>query len=100
LIDDFPQMRAQAERIAAALNNAGPLDIQGRVRDGVLLPFEINPRFSGSVFLRAMAGFNQVDAFLQSFRTGSMPAFGPVRPGFYLRSLSEVFVPKTAVMAA
>jgi carbamoyl-phosphate synthase large subunit len=100
LIDDFPDIRRQAERIAAALGNAGPLDIQGRVRDGILLPFEINPRFSGSVFLRAMAGFNQVDAFLQSFRTGSTPAFGPVRHGFYLRSLSEVFVPKAAVKAA
>jgi carbamoyl-phosphate synthase large subunit len=100
LIDEFPAVRAQAERIATAMKNAGPMNIQGRMRDGIFYPFEINPRFSASVFLRAMAGFNEVDLFLQSLLGDGTPAVGPIRSGFYLRSLSEVFVPKTDLKAA
>ena len=57
----FPAVRLQAEAIAGALGSCGPLNIQGRVRDGVFLPFEINPRFSASTYLRALAGFNEPD---------------------------------------
>jgi carbamoyl-phosphate synthase large subunit len=109
LIDDFPEVRAQAERIAAALESAGPMNIQGRLRNGTLYPFEINPRFSASVYLRAMAGFNEVDAFLKASsplvgRQSPSPLWGgsgrgsfTIRPGYYLRSLDEVFVPRSAV---
>jgi carbamoyl-phosphate synthase large subunit len=75
------------------------MNIQGRMRGGTFYPFEINPRFSASVFLRAMAGFNEVDLFLRSL-LGGRPAPGPIRPGFYLRSLSEVFVPRAELKAA
>lgn len=102
LIDDFPEVRAQAERIAAALESAGPMNIQGRLRNGILYPFEINPRFSASVYLRAMAGFNEVDAFLRTespspARGGGQDGGVSIRPGYYLRSLDEVFVPRSAI---
>jgi carbamoyl-phosphate synthase large subunit len=93
-IDDFPAVRAQAERIARAVGSTGPINVQGRVRGGVLLPFEINPRFSASTYLRALAGYNEVDVYLRALRglpPGPMPA---VTPGLYLRSLTEVCVPR------
>jgi carbamoyl-phosphate synthase large subunit len=98
LIDDFPQVRAVAEKIAVAIGSTGPLNVQGRVRDGVLVPFEINPRFSASTYLRAMAGFNEVDLYLQFINDGVVSPPPPIRPGYYLRSLSEVYVERDQVI--
>lgn len=97
LIDEFPEIREQAERIAAALGSVGPLNVQGRMRDGVLLPFEINPRFSASTYLRALAGFNEIDVYLRALLRGEVPAPVRISPGYYLRSLSEVRVEKSEV---
>jgi carbamoyl-phosphate synthase large subunit len=94
LIDEFPKIRAQAERIVTALGSTGPMNVQGRVREGVLAPFEINPRFSASTYLRTIAGFNEIDVYLQYVLFGVKPASLQIRPGYYLRSLSEVFVSK------
>lgn len=97
LIDEFTSVRAQAEKIANALGSVGPMNIQGRVRDGILIPFEVNPRFSASTYLRAMAGFNEVDIYLQYVLYGIDPLVGPIRPGYYMRSFSEQYVPKEAI---
>lgn len=93
----FDTLRAQAETIAALIGSRGPINIQGRVRDGVLMPFEINPRFSASSFLRAKAGFNEVDVLLTHLITGENPAPVAIRAGLYLRSLTETFVPEEDV---
>jgi carbamoyl-phosphate synthase large subunit len=92
LIEAFPEVCVQAEELAGKVGSVGPLNIQGRLREGILVPFEINPRFSASTYLRALAGFNEIDVFLQYQICGALPARAPVRPGYYLRSLSEVFV--------
>ena len=68
------------------------INVQGRVRDGVLLPFEINPRFSASTYLRAMAGFNEVDTLIRHFEDGNIPARPKIKKGWYLRSLTEQYV--------
>jgi len=91
-IDDFPKLRRQAEEIAKAIGSSGPINIQGRVRDGVFLPFEINPRFSASTYLRALAGFNEIDILLSYMEDGSFPQTNPIKPGWYLRSLTETFI--------
>lgn len=98
LIDDFPEVCRQAEAIAKALGSEGPLNIQGRVRDGVFIPFEINPRFSASCYLRALAGVNEVDMFLQYLFSGEIPGSLTLKKGYYLRSFSEVFVEKERVI--
>ena len=60
----FPELSREAETIATALGSNGPLNIQGRW-DGVhFLPFEINPRFSGTTPIRAMAGFNEPEILI------------------------------------
>jgi carbamoyl-phosphate synthase large subunit len=97
LIDDFQHVRRTAEAIAAALGSEGPLNVQGRVRNGSLVPFEINARFSASAYLRARAGFNEVALFLEFLVSGKRGAPEPLRPGYYLRSLSETSVPLSAI---
>jgi carbamoyl-phosphate synthase large subunit len=92
LIEEFPQVRDQAERIAAALGSTGPMNIQGRVRNGVFLPFEINPRFSAADYLRALSGCNQVDILLQYLAYGTVEKPKPLRAGYYLRTLNEMYV--------
>lgn len=99
LIDDFPELRAAAERIAIAIHSEGPLNIQGRVRDGKLIPFEINPRFSASTYLRALAGFNEVDVYLQHVINGISISPAALKVGYYLRSFEEVFVSKDNVVS-
>lgn len=93
-IGDFYEICKQAEVIAGLLNSHGPLNIQGRVRNGVLLPFEINPRFSASTYLRTMAGFNEVDNYLQSAINNAVLQPAPLRTGYYFRSLTENFIPE------
>jgi carbamoyl-phosphate synthase large subunit len=91
-IGEYPELCRQAERIAQISGSRGPINIQGRVRDGVLLPFEINPRFSASTYLRALAGFNEVDMLMRNLILGETPTTGPIRAGWYLRSLTETYV--------
>jgi carbamoyl-phosphate synthase large subunit len=91
-IGKFPLITTQAEAIALAVGSRGPINIQGRLRNGAFLPFEINPRFSASTYLRSMAGFNEVDMFLHFLQSGQKTQPGSIREGWYLRSLTERFV--------
>lgn len=96
-IDMFPGVCLQAERIANVIQSRGPINIQGRVRNGVLMPFEINPRFSASTYLRALAGFNEVDMLLSYLISGELPTSKSIKQGWYLRSLTENYVAKEDV---
>jgi carbamoyl-phosphate synthase large subunit len=91
-IGEFPDIRAQAEAIARTIGSRGPINVQGRLRDGALLPFEINPRLSASSYLRALAGHNELDCLLRYLDRGEAIVPRPVREGWYLRSLTEIFV--------
>lgn len=91
-IGDFPAIRARAEAIASAAGSCGALNIQGRVRNGELIPFEINPRFSTSSYLRALAGVNEVDILLQHLAFNKAVRPKPLREGWYLRSITERYV--------
>jgi carbamoyl-phosphate synthase large subunit len=91
-IGDFPELRRQAEEIATAIGSEGPINVQGRVRGGVLVPFEINPRLSASTYLRAIAGFNEIDLYLRAVAGRESVEAPPVLEGWYLRSFTERFV--------
>jgi len=45
----------------------GPLNIQGRLTDQGLKLFEMNPRFTGITGLRALMGFNEVEACVKEW---------------------------------
>jgi carbamoyl-phosphate synthase large subunit len=61
----WPEVTEQCEKIAQALMPNAPVNIQCRVVDGVVFPFEINPRFSGTTSLRAMVGYNEPDLLIR-----------------------------------
>ncbi len=92
LIDDFKDIRKQVEDIALKINSRGPLNIQGRLKNGVFYPFELNARFSGGTYLRAMAGFNDVDIFLQFLLEHKHTSPQKIKYGYYLRSLEEKYI--------
>jgi len=52
-------IKKQAEEIAKKIESKGPLNIQGRISNNKLLLLEINPRLSGTTYLRAMVGYNE-----------------------------------------
>jgi carbamoyl-phosphate synthase large subunit len=93
-IDDYSDIRVQCEKIAKVVGSHGPLNIQGRIKNGNFMPFEINPRFSASTYLRAMAGFNEVDIFLNNILNGKKNYFNCPKKGWYMRSFQEQFVEK------
>jgi nucleoside-diphosphate-sugar epimerase len=55
----LPALRARGLR--------GPLNIQGRVTERGLRLFEMNPRFTGITGLRALMGFNEVEACVKAW---------------------------------
>lgn len=48
------------KNLAEALDLRGSINVQMRLRDGVPLVFEINPRFSSTVYFRHLFGFEDV----------------------------------------
>lgn len=96
MIDYFPEIRTEAENIARCIHSKGPINIQGRLKNGKLVPFEINARFSASTYFRTMAGFNEIDIFLQYLSTGALD-IPKIRPGYYFRSFSEIFIDKDMI---
>jgi len=53
--------QAEAGAVTAALGAAGPCNVQLRVTARGPVTFEINPRFSGGVSMRAHFGYNEVE---------------------------------------
>jgi carbamoyl-phosphate synthase large subunit len=95
-IDSYRAICEHSERIAREIGSRWAINIQGRVNDGVFMPFEINPRHSGTTYLRALAGFNEPDILLQ-YCLHKRGFKKKIKPGYYLRSLAEIYVPKPKV---
>jgi carbamoyl-phosphate synthase large subunit len=90
-IRDFQSIKAQAEAMAQSLNSVGPLNIQGRWENEQFVPFEINPRFSGTTPMRAMAGFNEPELLIDwhlGQKHNNLPC---LRFGEFTRGISEYF---------
>ena len=92
-IADFPEVRRACESMAEALQSQGPLNIQCRYVNGKVYPFEINPRFSGTTYIRALMGFNEPDLLTRHHLLGA-PISKPLayRFGQVVRGLKEQVV--------
>jgi len=88
---EFPEVRAEAGRIARALKPMGPCNIQLRVADGRAVCFEINGRFSGTTPVRARLGFNEVEAALRHFVLSEQVDLPLVTQGVMLRYWNEMY---------
>jgi carbamoyl-phosphate synthase large subunit len=80
----------QAERVAKGVKSVGPLNIQCRILNGVIVPFEINPRLSGTTSLRAMVGYNEPEAMIITHIYGSTSQLNNYNTGLILRTIEEV----------
>lgn len=94
----YPDIASIAEKIACICKSCGPLNVQGRIKNGVFCPFEINPRFSASTFLRTLAGFNEIDMYIDLLLGRSLPPTMNIRYGYYLRSFDETYVSYDGVL--
>lgn len=81
------------EQIASKLNSTGPLNIQLRLVGDKVYIFEINPRFSGTSPMRALAGFNEVEISIRNNILGEQK-FERIdyKLGHVVRGLNEFFV--------
>jgi carbamoyl-phosphate synthase large subunit len=99
-IGEFLEVRQQCEKIATMLGSRGPLNIQCRYVGNTLYPFEINPRFSGTTYIRALMGFNEPDLMVRHHLSGEAIS-RPVsyRFGHVVRGLREHRVDQTSELS-
>ena len=90
-----PELIQLAERVCAVIPFVGPLNIQCRMRDGVPVVFEINPRFSGGIPLTIAAGADFPRMLISIARGVSLsPRIGDFRDDLWIAKFeSAVFVP-------
>lgn len=99
-IGDYPDVRAEAERIAAALRPVASCNVQLRMHQGRPVTFEINVRFSGTTPMRARLGFNEVEAALRHYVLGEdMLNLPQVTEGIAIRYWNELYVSPDAFSA-
>lgn len=93
IVDDFPEIREIAEKLAYSLNSKGPLNIQCRkTKNGVYI-FEINPRFSGTTSIRALCNYNEPDILIRKHLLKEKINKINIKKGIVLRDLENYFVP-------
>lgn len=98
-IGDYPAVRTESLRIAAALRPMGPSNMQLRITDDDRpVCFEINVRFSGTTPMRAHFGFNDVEAALRHYVLDEPASDLPhITAGVALRYWNELYVDPAAV---
>jgi len=98
-IDDFPVVRKAAEETALKLGVKGPVNVQARMSGGIPKAFEINPRFSASCPMRAVAGVNEPDIVYRNWVLKEHVKVDSYQKLVSLRYLNEVYVPGTSYEA-
>jgi carbamoyl-phosphate synthase large subunit len=91
-VGDFPKVRESAEKVAIAIGSRGPLNVQARVSGEEPKIFEINPRFSASCPIRAVAGINEPDILFRSWVLGENIGIKGYREIVSLRYWNEVYI--------
>jgi len=92
-LDDFKAIREHAENIALKLGATGPINVQCCVDTEIPKTFEINPRFSATMPIRAVAGVNEVDIVFRNFVLGEEIKITDYKKLVCFRYWNEVYVP-------
>jgi carbamoyl-phosphate synthase large subunit len=95
-IDDFPTIRQHAELCAIGMKPIGPINIQSKLVKGEPVIFEVNPRFSASCPMRAVAGINEPDIVYRNMVLDEMPEIGNCRKLVCMRYWNELYVPMSS----
>jgi carbamoyl-phosphate synthase large subunit len=90
-VGDFPIVCGECEKIALALHSKGPLNLQCRTDGDKVYVFEINPRFSGTTYVRALVGYNEPDILIRKLmgETGITVSY---KKGMVVRGLEEKYI--------
>jgi carbamoyl-phosphate synthase large subunit len=97
-VGDFPEVRAEAERIAAALKPVASCNVQMRMHREHPTAFEINVRFSGTTPMRAHFGFNEVETALRDYvLKQDIPDMPHITSGVAVRYWNELYVSPEAL---
>ena len=85
------KLESLAEKVAAAVSLEGSLNIQCRKINSGFIPFEVNPRFSSTVYVRHYFGFQDVKWWVD-LREGKPIEYKPrFKSGTCVRTISETF---------
>jgi carbamoyl-phosphate synthase large subunit len=91
---------AEARAVVRALKPAGPCNVQLRMTARGPVTFEINPRFSGGVAMRAHFGFNEVEMAIRDLLRDEAVATPATRTGMALRFWEEMYFEDKPEVAA
>jgi len=91
-IDDFVDVRRTAEEVALQLGARGPVNVQSRTVGGAQKVFDVNPRFSASCPMRAVAGVNEPDILFRDFVLGEEVLVRDYQRLVSMRYWNEVYV--------
>jgi carbamoyl-phosphate synthase large subunit len=92
---EFKEIKESCEKIAKAIGSKGPLNIQLRVDNGLIKPFEINPRFSGTTSARAYTGYNQPEFYIRKYilkDSNAKDSLIQSKNGYVVKGLDEKFI--------
>jgi carbamoyl-phosphate synthase large subunit len=92
-IDDFALIRGSAEKFASKLGAKGAINIQAKLQGDKPIVFEVNPRFSASCPIRAIAGVNEPDIVFRNTILNEEINIKTYRKVFCMRYWNEVYIP-------
>lgn len=92
-VDDFKQVRKSAEKVALKLGSTSALNVQAKLINDEVKIFEINPRFSATAPIRAVAGINEPDIIFRNNVLGEEIEIDSYQKLVCVRYWNEVYVP-------
>ncbi|HWY36703.1 MAG TPA: ATP-grasp domain-containing protein [Nitrosopumilaceae archaeon] len=92
-VDDFHDVRRSAEETALKFGCRGSINIQAKMIENTPKIFEINPRFSATCPIRAVAGINEPDIVFRNFVLGEEIKIDAYQKLVCMRYWNEVYVP-------
>ncbi|HEX7033149.1 MAG TPA: ATP-grasp domain-containing protein [Nitrososphaera sp.] len=92
-IDDYRSIRRSAEEVALKLGTSGSVNIQAKLEGDSPVVFEINPRFSATCPMRAIAGVNEPDIVFRNLVTGEEVKVDSYQRLVCMRYWNEVYLP-------
>ena len=88
------KINKQVMKIAKIIKNTGSFNIQLRTTKKGPIPFEFNPRFSGTTSIRAYFGFNEPEMFIKSYIYNQNIKNPKIKKGICMRYIEEIFLDK------
>lgn len=85
------EIDSMAIKIAHACKLKGSINVQMRKTEKGFMPFEINPRFSSTVYFRHFFGFKDVEWWLNLYEGNQIEYIMKYKKGIGVRSVGEIF---------